>query len=158
MGKGGGEVIKQIKRLWAYLMAPPEPQRVSIQQMLSTKEGREQLAEMIAKRYPPGTVKPAFDICPTCEGFGKLGQRYSVWEGGATSFLDGPICTECNGTGIKGGTDYENVTCQQCNGKGAIVSAPMQQGPKCVVCNGTGILKVRKEKTDGTTKLPEIPM
>jgi hypothetical protein len=138
-----------MRRLWnrllGYFNLRPSTSAMSL---LVTKEGREKLAELIAKRYPAGAIKPEVEICPTCEGFGKLGHHTALWNGGATEFTGDEICGNCGGTGIKGGLDYVNVHCTQCGGKGINLGGEEQEigklYPKCYVCNGTGIVKVKK--------------
>lgn len=59
-------------------------------------------------------------------------------------------CSDCNGTGAKGGSDYE--TCSQCNGTGTVRSQQrtmfgvFESTTTCPRCNGKG--KVIKNKCD----------
>lgn len=59
-------------------------------------------------------------------------------------------CSDCSGTGAKGGSDYE--TCSQCNGTGTVRSQQrtmfgvFESTSPCSRCNGTG--KVIKNKCD----------
>lgn len=59
-------------------------------------------------------------------------------------------CQDCNGTGAKGGSDYE--TCSQCNGTGTVRSQQrtmfgvFESTTTCPKCNGKG--KVIKNKCD----------
>jgi len=126
---------------WVVRSMPPEPKMSRVQEMLGTKEGREELAKLqegvYARPYP--IRNPA---CKTCEGYGKLNPRWVRGDDNSPVFTsDKTICPDCEGTGFEGGLDYKNVECPQCEGAGASPNGA------CGFCNATGVVKVLKEKT-----------
>ena len=118
--------------LW---VMPKEPKQITTSKMMSTKEGREQLAEMIRTRYGRDS-EISIDVCPTCEGHGRQFHESKREQGILRLRTWGPQCVDCGGTGIKGGLDYVVIDCPACGGTG--------EGG-CKVCNGTKV--VRRDKT-----------
>jgi len=113
------------------------------QELMSTPEGRQWLADRIGKSFKDlreGDA-PKWKPCPACEGYGKLGHRSRIIKGAKVEFTPGGICPTCGGTGIEGGLDYENVECPACEGKGAVgIDPETGVGAKCNVCQGTKVI------------------
>lgn len=124
---------------WVVRSMPPEHKMSRVQEMLGTKEGREELA-----RLQEGTNNPRAVIvtpCEACKGYGKLNPRWERGRDGSPVFTtDNDICPVCEGTGVWGGLDYKNVSCPQCEGAGSTPNGV------CGFCNATGVVKIMKEK------------
>lgn len=131
---GGMVATAVLIGLWLYLQKDTIPK--TVQEIMATKEGREELAGLGTKqRYVPMVVEQ----CPECEGYGKP-HHTRLTTAGVEHYTENVICKACEGTGLKGGSpDYRNVLCQACEGKGESV------GVQCFVCSGTGVL--RREKS-----------
>jgi hypothetical protein len=141
-----GVLITGLVVWWVMHSIPPRT--ISSSELLATKEGREKLAGILAKVFPP-VVKTTFEKCETCEGFGKLGHHIIIQDGGPAEVTSDEICKDCGGTGIKGGLDYVVIACSICGGKGFLGSETF--GPKCQECNGSKVVKVRREDARSET-------
>ena len=145
-----------LKRIWEFLF--PE-KTISSSQLLSTREGRRLLGEMIAAKFPGSRQKPIeidrdlnyvtdSDLsCIECHGYGKVGKKHYAEAGSLIFTMSDEICSACEGTGLsaiaKGvlketGNDYKVVHCHTCNGNAVVGNV------QCAGCKGTGVMKVRK--------------
>lgn len=118
---------------------------ITSSEKLNTKEGREWIVAALEKKRPDGLRLP-MEVCPMCEGWGKLGHSQTVEEGALVQRTKNKLCPQCEGTGLLGHRvdgalvplSYRNIHCPNCEGTGS------KNGGGCTDCSRTGVVKEMK--------------